>query len=675
MAKFFISIFFVTNTFITISAQDLTTSFRYIDSLITADQFEKADWLLDSIQRIPYIARHEWYRVELDILKGDLCLGKNNYIESIKHYRSILTKAHPADTASALKFAKALNDLGIAYYHTSKPDSAKNVHHRSIEIYRSYGDQQGLAYNYNNLAIIAKDLKEIDKALNYYQKSSDAARSINDSLGFGFIALNLGVLCYDNKREIEAIEYFYEALEIFTALGKDTRANSVKTRLGKAYLRLNVFNSARSILNQAREYFTIHKEYWHLSHVYIYLSDMFIAQNQPDSAIYFLNSALECSGQMNDKTVSGQIYYRFGKVFEIKEDLDSAHYYFERSLNGFAGTHLDGEMISRLALAKLLLARGEFERAIRESEKVRAMANGNLGSRHEEVAYTILYEANKALGNNLKAFRNLEALQSVKDSLFNKEKALEVARIEYGNYLETREAEQKAEREKLKLAYQQDLNEQRWVKRFAIACFLSLVIILSCWYRSHRLKKRDNAYLARKNSIIEAANNELRALREKDRINQLREKALMNKSIATKERELAAIVMVNHEKNTILCNIDQRLAEMIEMVEDDTKIGLKELKRLVSSNLNLGESWNSFIHQFVTVHPNFFESLKKLNPDLTLHDLKLCAYLKIGMDNKNIAQVTYVAPDSVKKSITRLRKKLKLNQQQNIRHFVMHLDN
>ena len=58
-------------------------------------------------------------------------------------------------------------------------------------------------------------------------------------------------------------------------------------------------------------------------------------------------------------------------------------------------------------------------------------------------------------------------------------------------------------------------------------------------------------------------------------------------------------------------------------------------------------------------------------PQVTQNDLRLSAYIKVGMQNKEIAQITNVAPASVKKSINRLKKKLALSVDEDIRLFMM----
>ena len=46
------------------------------------------------------------------------------------------------------------------------------------------------------------------------------------------------------------------------------------------------------------------------------------------------------------------------------------------------------------------------------------------------------------------------------------------------------------------------------------------------------------------------------------------------------------------------------------------------------------------------------------HPVLTDYDVRLCAYIVAGADNKQISMLLNILPESLKKSRTRLRKKL-----------------
>ena len=91
--------------------------------------------------------------------------------------------------------------------------------------------------------------------------------------------------------------------------------------------------------------------------------------------------------------------------------------------------------------------------------------------------------------------------------------------------------------------------------------------------------------------------------------------------------------------NNTLNKLEEKIAE-IEF-SSENKRDFAEIKKLVRANLNQKDSWDTFIHKFEDVYPNFFEKIKSSFDGLTVNQLKICAYIKVGMDNKEIATVTH----------------------------------
>ena len=77
--------------------------------------------------------------------------------------------------------------------------------------------------------------------------------------------------------------------------------------------------------------------------------------------------------------------------------------------------------------------------------------------------------------------------------------------------------------------------------------------------------------------------------------------------------------------------------------------------------------------QFEKVHPRFFEIIRSQFPDLTQHDLRLCAYVKVGMDNKEIAQISNITDNAVRKSLYRMKKRMQLDPETELRGYLLDL--
>lgn len=127
--------------------------------------------------------------------------------------------------------------------------------------------------------------------------------------------------------------------------------------------------------------------------------------------------------------------------------------------------------------------------------------------------------------------------------------------------------------------------------------------------------------------------------------------------IEAKEKELASNTLLMSQKNTQLKDLARQIEEMEENMESGQADSLKEV---ISRQLSADDDWRYFQLRFEKVHPGFFDIMRQRYPSLSRTDLRLCAYIRVGMTAKEIAQVLSVKPDTVNTSRYRIRKKMNL---------------
>ncbi len=651
-------------------------SLQSIDSLISADDFDQAAQAIKVIEEKSNSTDSLLYLVH--ILKGDLYLSQGKYIESINAYHKVLKQSVPTDSVNALKLAKGINDLGIAYYKIGLLDSAKWSHKRSIDIYKLYDYPVGLSYNFNNLSIIAKEEKRIDESLEMLEQALDASMKAGDSLGIGFIYLNLGGTYADNESSIKGLDYVYQSINVLDQIQNEQMSARAKVTLAALYNRLGSYDSALSLLQKASRYYQSQDNTRSLTVLSVRLAQIFIDLNQADSAKHYADMALKLAEENKRILNKAKALHLNALIAQKNNEYYRAIEYNLRGIAALEGKFKGQEFVIRTSLAKLYLILKQYDKALNTAQYALDEVGESPNPGSEVAAYEVLYKVNKLKGNGTAALQWLEKFKSTQDSLTSKEKSLEVARIEYRNHLELQERQNAIERAQMQSDYERDLEKQRWLQYSVTAGAGLLLIIVSLIYMSYKKEKRNNEFLEFKNETIAAKNEELLAkneelttLREKDYENQQREKRLLNEKIELRERELAANAMLNHEKNTILSTIESRLSNLNGSLEKEDQTEIKDLVKTIHANIDTKSSWDSFIHQFELVHPIFFQNLKETFPSLTVNDLKLCAYIKVGMDNKEIANASNLALSTIKKNINRLKKKLDLAPSASIRDYLI----
>lgn len=139
-----------------------------------------------------------------------------------------------------------------------------------------------------------------------------------------------------------------------------------------------------------------------------------------------------------------------------------------------------------------------------------------------------------------------------------------------------------------------------------------------------------------------------------------------------KNRELTAHELKSIEKNRILKELEKRISEGRAQGEIDRQAAM-ELRSQINAHVKHENEWQNFQVQFEQVYPEFYRTLKAIAPSLTEGELRLCAYIRTGMDNKQIAAMLSQQPESVKKSRYRLRKKLPLTTEDSLEDFLRNL--
>ncbi len=207
--------------------------------------------------------------------------------------------------------------------------------------------------------------------------------------------------------------------------------------------------------------------------------------------------------------------------------------------------------------------------------------------------------------------------------------------------------------------------------KIAYLSYLALAALLYFLIRERqnfKLREQKKALLKREQIALQqqAEKHEQKTLLYKQQ--QLeQEKITLRHQIKQKSIELAKQAKENESKNRLL----HLLKEKIDALQHDPTVNRgrwTEIKRLL--DLYLETEDKTFEIQIDELHQELFEKLREKFPDLSLYDLRLCAYLKIGLNSKEISEILKVLPSSINVSRSRLRKKLNLRHDQDLYRYL-----
>ncbi|CCG98286.1 putative periplasmic ligand-binding sensor protein [Fibrella aestuarina BUZ 2] len=138
-----------------------------------------------------------------------------------------------------------------------------------------------------------------------------------------------------------------------------------------------------------------------------------------------------------------------------------------------------------------------------------------------------------------------------------------------------------------------------------------------------------------------------------------------------KNRELATMTMQLAQRGDALIKVKEVVSTMAKKQDNkDNALNFRQVLRLIRDVESKDADWGQFTLHFNTVNDAFFRTLKENHPDLTPNDLKLCAFLKMNLSSKEIAQFMNITVKAVEIGRYRLRKKLGLSPTTNLYEFL-----
>jgi DNA-binding CsgD family transcriptional regulator len=140
--------------------------------------------------------------------------------------------------------------------------------------------------------------------------------------------------------------------------------------------------------------------------------------------------------------------------------------------------------------------------------------------------------------------------------------------------------------------------------------------------------------------------------------------------IEEKNRSLASHTLHIIRKNTMLEALKSDLQKITQDNVRDKVKAVRQLIRDIDLNFQQDKDWDDFRQVFENVHQHFFIFLQEKYPELSAGDLRLCALIKINLDNRQIASVLGISADSLRVARHRLKKKLGLGQAESLSSFI-----
>lgn len=399
------------------------------------------------------------------------------------------------------------------------------------------------------------------------------------------------------------------------------------------------------------------------------IANVYMRQGSYDKAIKIYRKAMQHKDGRNDHSP----YIGIGGVYNLQLMVDSALYYYKKAYEIAVNENSEkGQATSAINLSNIYYQKKEHRLAIEYLQKARAtkgLRNRSIPPVYTELGknyfgLNMLDSARYFSEIGLREAKRVKYRQYIAESSEflslvlakqrNFEKAYEYASMSmtYTDSI-TRErrddaiTDQRIKFETLKKQHEIDaLNAENQVHQYKLISLMVGIVSLALIAFMAFVNFRSRAHL--KQAKLEE------------------EKSALQLELEEKHAQLSAhTLQMIHHKNGIE-EIEQQLIEL-------DGAGKQKIKNIISINKAQEKDWDNFNNYFSDVHAQFFEILNSHHQDLTQSEIRLCALVRMNLANGEIATLLNIEPKSVKMARYRLKKKLKLKEEQDLNSYIVKL--
>jgi Predicted periplasmic ligand-binding sensor domain len=212
---------------------------------------------------------------------------------------------------------------------------------------------------------------------------------------------------------------------------------------------------------------------------------------------------------------------------------------------------------------------------------------------------------------------------------------------------------------------------------WAYIAYLSLFFLLlyAAWY--HIQQKRKLLILKQQQEILHRELAFKREAEQKEKEIDLLKQENLKAELQYKTDELVNSTLNLIRKNDMLLDIKKEVMAIRQAITDNNPENIRRRSILlinkIDTNMEQDKMLQSFQDNFDVLHRNFFMALEERFPGLSKKEKLLCVYVKMNMITKEIAPLMNMSVRGVEITRYRLRKKLNLEQSENLYEFLQQI--
>jgi DNA-binding CsgD family transcriptional regulator len=276
-----------------------------------------------------------------------------------------------------------------------------------------------------------------------------------------------------------------------------------------------------------------------------------------------------------------------------------------------------------------------------------------IGAIPEQIAAcNCLYEAYKLLGKGNDALIYFERVKTLEDSISKEETWKKLQKMEFEKQIQIEITEREKE-------------EQRARSRLWIIVLIALGATITPIILYYYYKQRIRLHAEKARSHL---SNHLLAEEKLKTRNQ--EKQLLDLELEHKKKDLADMALSLSQKKQQAEELCSRVNRIENSKGKQRQKEFRDLKEELQNQRYVDKEMEHLQQNIDTLSNAFYNKLQTSFPELSKTEVKLSSLIKLNLSTSQIAQLQNITPKSVNMSRYRLKKKLGLDNDQNLDEFL-----
>ena len=467
-----------------------------------------------------------------------------------------------------------------------------------------------------------------------------------------WLTINIGNIFFDQHQYEKSLNKYKLSeklfLEIDSILPRVRGLSTTYNNIALVHIELGNYNLALNNINRALD---LRKKYnfnfADIGHSFKSLCELYFIWNMPEKGNEFLFTTDSLNNLVQDQNnnkykANDDLYFKFssnyvGNCHEYKGDYLFNQESYLLALESYekASTYYGDFTFQKVNLinkkANVFYMLSQYKNCLKYLEECIIISKEQNLQNQIEISLELKIKALSKLGMLNKMEESIEEILKSKDYTYS---------IQISQLLSGIEAKNEILIKKREIEYEKNL-------KFKIILFSIIVILILGFAASYFLSRK--VYLDKQ--MIIANQNEKLAVSE----------------LEHKKRELAAISTNIVQENEQFSNIlkDLKYHTSLLNLEKD-RISFSPLINSIKRILSEKRKDDLYSDQFNAAYPGYLEYLTRTFTELTTADLKLCTFLRMNLNTKEMADIMGLSVRSVESRRYRLRKKLKLSNEEDL---------